>query len=169
MGRPSKKDTINLDQLYKLALLGATDEQIADFFNISRATLSNYKAQDKTFLDTLKKGKIMADAEVAESLRHRALGYSHQETKFVVVNGDVQQFEVTKHYPPDTAAAIFWLKNRQRDRWKDKWDEAPQGPQYDPPTTIENAPTCATDGCSGFAVSGDGLCEDCREVEKPGQ
>ena len=28
--------------------------------------------------------------------------------------------ETVKHYPPDTTAAIFWLKNRQVERWRDK-------------------------------------------------
>lgn len=28
--------------------------------------------------------------------------------------------EVVKHMPPDTAAAIFWLKNRRPDKWRDK-------------------------------------------------
>ena len=28
--------------------------------------------------------------------------------------------DVTKHYPPDPTAAIFWLKNRQPDTWRDK-------------------------------------------------
>jgi hypothetical protein len=27
-----------------------------------------------------------------------------------------------KYYPPDTTAAIFWLKNRQKDKWRDKVD-----------------------------------------------
>ena len=26
----------------------------------------------------------------------------------------------TEHFPPDTAAAFIWLKNRQPDRWRDK-------------------------------------------------
>jgi hypothetical protein len=26
----------------------------------------------------------------------------------------------TEHYPPDTTALVFWLKNRQRGRWGDK-------------------------------------------------
>ncbi|MHB1956052.1 MAG: hypothetical protein ACYCOU_20160, partial [Sulfobacillus sp.] len=25
-----------------------------------------------------------------------------------------------KHYPPDTQAAMFWLRNRQPERWKEK-------------------------------------------------
>ena len=27
-----------------------------------------------------------------------------------------------KHHPPDTTAAIFWLKNRRRDDWRDRHD-----------------------------------------------
>jgi hypothetical protein len=26
----------------------------------------------------------------------------------------------TEHYPPDTTAAIFWLKNRRRNEWRDR-------------------------------------------------
>jgi hypothetical protein len=29
---------------------------------------------------------------------------------------------LTKHYPPDTTAAIFWLKNRRPSEWRDKVD-----------------------------------------------
>ena len=28
--------------------------------------------------------------------------------------------EYIEHYPPDTTAAIFWLKNRQPEKWRDK-------------------------------------------------
>lgn len=28
----------------------------------------------------------------------------------------------TKHYPPDPVSAIYWTKNRDRDRWKDVKD-----------------------------------------------
>lgn len=165
-GRPSKKGTIDLEKLYKLALLGATDEQIADFFNITRSTLSKYKAEDKEFSDTLKRGKVQADAEVADSLRNRALGYSHKETKFFVIEGKVEAVETEKHYPPDATSAIFWLKNRQRDKWKDKWEVTVEGPQYAPPTTIVHAPAnCATEGCNGTAWPTDGkpLCGKCEK------
>jgi hypothetical protein len=26
----------------------------------------------------------------------------------------------TEHYPPDTAACLFWLKSRQPDRWRER-------------------------------------------------
>lgn len=29
-----------------------------------------------------------------------------------------------KHYPPDTVAGIFWLKNRQPDKWREKQEIA---------------------------------------------
>ena len=27
-----------------------------------------------------------------------------------------------EHYPPDTGAAMAWLKNRQKGKWRDKQD-----------------------------------------------
>ena len=31
--------------------------------------------------------------------------------------------EVDKHYPPDSTAAIFWLKNRQPKVWRDRVEQ----------------------------------------------
>jgi hypothetical protein len=36
------------------------------------------------------------------------------------VHGEIVMTPTVKRYPPDTAAAIFWLKNRQRAKWRDK-------------------------------------------------
>ncbi len=30
----------------------------------------------------------------------------------------------TEHYPPDTAAAFIWLKNRQKQTWRDRHEIA---------------------------------------------
>ena len=27
-----------------------------------------------------------------------------------------------KEVPPEVGALIYWLKNRKRDKWRDKWD-----------------------------------------------
>lgn len=128
-GRPSKYDPNMNEQVYKLCLLGATDKQIADFFNVSEATINNWKISEPEFLESLKKGKEDADYTVAESLFKRATGYKCITQKAFKVkdtqNGvgskeRIEVVEVEEAYPPDTTAAIFWLKNRKPDKWRDK-------------------------------------------------
>lgn len=117
-GRPTKYEVNYVEQAYKLCLLGATDEQLADFFEVCEDTIYEWKGVYPKFSEALKKGKIQADAEVAEALYHRAKGYEHSEDKIFCADGVVTRVEITKHYPPDTAAAFIWLKNRAG--WKDK-------------------------------------------------
>lgn len=62
----------------------------------------------------------MADAKVVASLYKRANGYSHPALDIRTVDGEVVETEYTKHYPPDTVACIFWLKNRRPDLWRDR-------------------------------------------------
>ncbi len=51
------------------------------------------------------------------------MGYSHEAVKiFCDKDGNITEAPYTERYPPDTAACIFWLKNRQPDKWKDKQD-----------------------------------------------
>ena len=72
-------------------------------------------------LESLKKGKNIADANVASRLYNRAIGYNCKATKFATSNGKITDSkEFIEHYPPDTTAAIFWLKNRQPEKWRDK-------------------------------------------------
>ncbi|MGV8136475.1 MAG: hypothetical protein AB2L20_14800 [Mangrovibacterium sp.] len=106
---------------YNYSLLGATDIEMAGFFGVSEKTFNTWKKQYPEFLQSLKKGKVIADGEVASKLYHRALGYSHSATKFATADGKItDQVQYTEHYPPDTTAAIFWLKNRQPEKWRDR-------------------------------------------------
>ena len=34
-------------------------------------------------------------------------------------DGKITEHRYIEHYPPDTTAALFWLKNRRPDRWRD--------------------------------------------------
>lgn len=117
-GRPTKYEVEYVGQVYKLCLLGATDEQIADFFEINVDTVHEWTAQHPEFSDARKRGKAEADANVAEALYNRALGYTHPEEKIFQNNGEIIRADTLKHYPPDTAAAFIWLKNRAG--WRDK-------------------------------------------------
>ena len=119
MARPTKYKTEYEEQAYRLCLLGATDEEMVGFFGVTERTLNRWKKR-KGFCQSIKRGKLNADANVAESLYKRACGYEHPEDKIFCTDGKITTVETTKHYPPDTAAAFIWLKNRAG--WKDKSD-----------------------------------------------
>ena len=119
-GRPTKYKPEYSQQTYKLCLLGATDIELADFFDVSEATINNWKIDYPEFLESIKKGKIEADAKVAESLYKRANGYEHEDVDIKMYEGEIIKTKLIKHYPPDTTAGIFWLKNRRPKEWRDK-------------------------------------------------
>lgn len=123
MARPSKYKEEYNEQAYKLCLLGATDKDMADFFEVDEATINRWKENKEGFCESLKRGKQLADANVASKLYHRAIGYEHKETITASFQGEITDSkEVIKHYAPDTTAAIFWLKNRDKKNWRDKQD-----------------------------------------------
>jgi len=122
MARPSKYKAEFAKQAERLCKLGATDQELAEFFEVSQQTLNNWKISQPGFLESLKGGKETADERVIQSLYHRAMGYSHPEDDIRVVSGELVITPTIKHYPPDTTAAIFWLKNRRSDEWRDKRD-----------------------------------------------
>lgn len=119
-GRPSKYKPAYNSQAYKLCLLGATDKELADFFEVNVDTIHEWKKVYPRFSDSLKRGKLKADSIVAEKLFKRATGYSHPDVDIKVINEKIVETRLTKHYPPDTTAAIFWLKNRAKETWRDK-------------------------------------------------
>tara|TARA_R110002012_G_scaffold217304_1_gene388507 strand:+ start:331 stop:777 length:447 start_codon:yes stop_codon:yes gene_type:complete len=119
-GRPSKYKKEYAKQAEKICLLGATDEFLANYFEVDVSTISNWKNAHSDFLEAIKRGKHEADQKVAESLFGRAVGYSHMEEKVFNNQGEILTHNTTKHYAPDPTAAIFWLKNRQPNQWRDK-------------------------------------------------
>lgn len=102
-----------------MAKLGATDIEIADAIGVDVRTLYRWKAQFPGFCQAVKVGKDVADDRVERSLFARANGYEHDEVDIRVIGGDIVQTPVRKFYPPDTTAAIFWLKNRRPAEWRE--------------------------------------------------
>lgn len=106
---------------------GLTDEQIANNLGIAPSTFYEYKNQHPEFSEALKKGKEVVDFEVENALLKRALGYEYEEKTYELrynerLNKNVETLtkRVVKHVMPDTTAQIFWLKNRQPRKWRDK-------------------------------------------------
>lgn len=127
-GRPSKYDPKYEKQAFKLALLGSTDKDLANFFEVSEATINNWKIEHPAFLESIKKGKEEADAKVVKSLFKRATGavipdsYPVKKSKKTEAGEETETVEfipMKKHLPPDVTAQIFWLKNRQPEKWRD--------------------------------------------------
>lgn len=48
-------------------------------------------------------------ARVLEALYSRAMGCSHKETRVNVIDGKIEETVITRHYPPDRAAAQEFL------------------------------------------------------------
>lgn len=126
-GRPTKYRATYAIQAYKLCLLGATNKDLADFFDVANSTIDKWIAQHDKFSGAIKKGRQIADAEVADRLFKRATGYTHKAVKIMQYEGTPLVVPYVEHYAPDTAAAIFWLKNRQPDKWRDKQHHEHEG------------------------------------------
>ena len=128
-GRPTKYSEAYNQQVYKLCLLGATDAEIGDFFEVTETTINNWKIEHPEFFESIKKGKRQADVEIADALFNKAKGFTVKTQKAFKlkesINGEgstekIEIVEVEETFPPDTTAIIFWLKNRQPQKWRDK-------------------------------------------------
>lgn len=120
MARQSTWKPEYVEAAKNFCLLGATDAQLAEFFNVSISTFKNWMKRYPELRSATTTGKLGADAKVAKSLYQRAIGYQQQEIDIRVIGGKVVQTVYTKKYAPDVTAQIFWLKNRQPELWKER-------------------------------------------------
>lgn len=115
-----------VEEAEKLAELGLTNDEIADFWGRSRRAFQYWLKKYPELLHTLKRGKLKADKEVEKKLYQRALGYEYKEKTYErrgTKGKMVLMKTVTKEVPPATCAQIFWLKNRRPDLWRDKHEQ----------------------------------------------
>jgi len=129
MARPAKYQPEFATQAAKLCLLGATDQEIADFFEIDVRTVYRWKHDHEEFCQALKGGKEVADERVERSLYQRAIGYEQDEVKIFMPGGASEPVYAPfrAKIAPDTTAAIFWLKNRRSGEWRDKTEQEQSG------------------------------------------
>lgn len=127
VGRPTKFNDWLCAKIIHLAKEGKTDAQIAKLIGISLRTFHVWKREKPEFLHTLKEAKNVADELVEASLFRRAVGYSHRAVKIMQHEGVPIREEYIEHYPPDTTAAIFWLKNRKPEEWRDQQEHKHSG------------------------------------------
>lgn len=120
-GRPSAFKPEFVRQAEELTKLGATDGQIARFFQVTIATVTNWKHAHPDFLASLTRGKELCDDIIEKSLFQRASGYTYDAVKIFMPAGASAPVYApyVEHVPPDPTSMIFWLKNRRRLEWRD--------------------------------------------------
>lgn len=114
---------------------GLIDKEISDKLKVSLSAFNVYKRTYPELKEVLSEGKEEADIKVENSLNKRALGYMQELIKGIKckeINYDpttgkkLSEIEVIRyateyiHVQADVTAIIFWLKNRQPDKWRDR-------------------------------------------------
>lgn len=126
MARPSAKKIIkdNLDRIEKWVASGLSMKEIAHNLGISERTLYKYKAEDKQFMQTVKKGRQVAVEILENTMFKSATGFTQTLKKYEKVKRctykdgrklkeweEIVELEVEEYFKPDITAGIFLLKN----------------------------------------------------------
>lgn len=121
-GRPLDYKPEYAEQAQKLCRLGATDLELADFFDVDVRSIYRWAVRFDAFCQALKAGKEACDDRVERSLYNRAVGYSHDAVKIFMPAGAEKPVYAAyvEHVAPDVGAASLWLRNRRSDAWRDK-------------------------------------------------
>lgn len=109
------------DWAWSLALKGATDQELAEAFGVSKRTILRWKNEHPSFAEAYQRGKDVADAKVKRALYQRAIGYEVIEKESTVdvdpktgESKPVRVKTITKQIAPDTMAIMYWLNNRSK-------------------------------------------------------
>lgn len=115
-----------IQQAYEYAKSGNTREQIANNLGIATSTFFDYMNKYQEFSEAVKKGESLSISIVENALFKRAKGYTYTETTVETFpDGNQKKKVVQKQMAPDTGAAIFILKNKKSDEWKDVQEDTP--------------------------------------------
>ena len=106
-----------LDTIEGMYRDGLTLEDIANHLGVALSSMCNYKNQYKELNDALTRGNQDSIYVVENSLFKSATGFYYTEDE-LTKSGEV--VTITKYAKPNVNAQIFFLKNRARNKWRDK-------------------------------------------------
>jgi hypothetical protein len=118
-GPKPKYDPIFAGHARRLCMLGATMQELADYFGVARCTIATWSAQYPDFGQAVNEGRLTADSVLAERLYEKAKGYEVQTERLVQIDGEWKPVTYTRRMPPDTQALTFWLRNRRPQNWRE--------------------------------------------------
>ena len=100
-------------QAGKLARAGFGREAVADFLEVSGATLAAWCDTHPDLARELRHGEALADADVGAALYRAAVGGERTQTR--VLGG--RPVSYTVHVPADVRACMYWLERRCPEEW----------------------------------------------------
>ena len=118
-GRPTLHKPENVDIARQYCMLGATNDALAERFEVCRRTIDNWIATIPEFSEAVRQGREVADEAVVSALFARATGMEQKVTKVFCHRGQPVTADYTVHLPPDVRACIFWLRNRRPGQWRE--------------------------------------------------
>ncbi len=123
-GRKNKYQTHvepRLDEIEWWKRDGLTEAEICKRLGVGVSVFTVYKNQHPALVVAIKKGGQIAFYKVEDSLFRRATGIEVEETHEEYKGTElVSRRVVKKKLPPDPTSAIFILKNKKPDHYRDK-------------------------------------------------
>lgn len=116
-----------LDDIEQWCRDGVIEKDICHNLGVGVTTFNQWKLDHGEIIETLKRGKLVADQVVVSKLYQRAIGFTYDEVKKETVQdadgNELNVFKVTtttKYVNPDVTACIYWTKNRMPSEWRDR-------------------------------------------------
>jgi hypothetical protein len=118
-GRPTAYKPENAEIARQSCMMGATNDTLAQRFEVCRRTIDSWIATIPEFSDAVRRGREFANETVVSALFARATGMEQRMTKVFCHRGEPVTADYTVHLPPDVRACIFWLRNRRPEQWRE--------------------------------------------------
>jgi hypothetical protein len=118
-GRPTVYNPENAEIARLACMLGATNETLAERFEVSRRTIDNWIATIPEFGNAIRQGRQVADETVISALFSRATGMEQEMTRVFCYRGQPVTVNYTVQLPPETRACMYWLRNRRPWQWRE--------------------------------------------------
>jgi hypothetical protein len=118
-GRPTVYRPEYADNARSACMLGATNDSLAERFEVSVRTIGSWIATIPDFSEAVKQGRHVADEAVVSALFARATGTERKMAKVFLHDGQPVTVSYTVALPPDVRACIFWLRNRRPEQWNE--------------------------------------------------
>jgi len=116
-GRPSIVcDNRVIKIITDMLILGAEHKEVCKALGISASTYYKWRKENKKLSNAIEEIEHLQTDNVEKSLYKRATGFWVTETTTNKSGESTKE----RYIVPDTAALIFWLTNRRKDKWQNK-------------------------------------------------